>query len=474
MIDFAREHRIFWAAVAAVACAGACRSGNNGFVSVGKGKGNAFDPSSLFDGGADGSVLDGSTRDGSAGGKAGSGALRDGGLIDGSTNDDAGPPEINPTQACSVAADFSNYTTKTDLPTEGGFALTPGPTGYGLVFGLRSAGSVINALDSMPVDSAGKFGTVATVLNDAVFTDVALLWNPSGWRMAWVDNFAGSREIETIALSNALKVPSNAMRTTLTNNSLQESRPVLADIAGVPLLAWIASDAKGVARISSARLDAAMKVVDLLPAGPGHTPASLALARMGKAGAALAWVEDATSKARGVWLQRIDDTGKLLGAAVQMSDQVSVGNSVDLATRDDVGGAALYSLTLGGGNHEVRFRRLDATGAFTGQDVKLIGDGLQATDASFARLGGGYVVVYRALPGGTVTKPSIRFMLISKEGNVTRDAHGNLVTYPLADSTGAGGRTRVQVSTDGQILVAFLDGSGNLRLARQRLDCGAP
>jgi hypothetical protein len=62
-------------------------------------------------------------------------------------------------------------------------------------------------------------------------------------------------------------------------------------------------------------------------------------------------------------------------------------------------------------------------------------------------------------------------IIISKEGNVQHDQHGRLVTYPIADSSGVGGRTTVQVSLDGQILISFLDGLGKLHLARQRLDC---
>jgi hypothetical protein len=155
-----------------------------------------------------------------------------------------------------------------------------------------------------------------------------------------------------------------------------------------------------------------------------------------------------------------------------MSDKVSAGNSVDLATRDNEGGAAIYSVTVGGTSREVRFRRLDETGSFMGQDIKVVSGSLQGADASLARLGGGYVVAYRALPGGTVAEPGIRILFIGKEGNLQRTKTGNLITYPLAATSNADARVTVRVSRDGQILVAFLDGEGHLRMARKRLDCG--
>lgn len=457
-------HRGLATALIALALTGACSGGNNGSVSVGAGK-QRFDPSQLFDSGLDGSLLDGSARgDGASGG-----TLPDGAPLDAAADDDAGvKAELDPTAACSVAAKYEDYSRPTDIANEGGFSLTIGPVGFGLAFKSKDP---TYALNTMPVASAGKFGTSSRVFTNSVFTDVALLWNTQGWRMLWIDNYAGSGEVETIGLDGNLKVRGATMRTTLTNNVLAESRPVLADIAGVPLAAWIASDMGGTqTRISGIRIDGTSKLLDFVPASAGHQPASLALTRVGKASAALAWAEQVAD--HGVWLQPIDDTGKPSGAPQQMSDKGSAGTSVDLATRDETGGGAVYSVTLGGANREVRFRRLDASGAFMGQDIKIVSAPLQGTDASLARLGGGYIVAYRALPGGTITTAGIRFLIISKEGNVQHDSYGRVISYPLADASGAGGRTTVQVSTDGEILVGFLDGNGNLRMARQRLDCG--
>ena len=94
----------------------------------------------------------------------------------------------------------------------------------------------------------------------------------------------------------------------------------------------------------------------------------------------------------------------------------------------------------------------------------------------FYPIGGGYVVAYRALAGGSIARPEIRLLFISKEGNVMRDAGGNLPTLRVGDSTEGASRTSVAVSIEGQLMVAWVDaGSGNnaLKVVRHRLDCNS-
>lgn len=467
MIKFARRRVALAAALVWLGYAGGC-SDDTRYVSVGDGRDGAVGSG---DAAADGGMVDGSMNGSSGNGSGHGGTLPDGAPIDGAADEDGGAkePELDPTESCDVAEEFSSYMRAIDFANEGGFCLTTGPEGFGLAFQSKAGGY---ALNTMPVDGAGQFGKVARQFYESGshIGDVALLWNQSGWRMTWIDNLTGSNEVHTIALSDNLKAPSSAKRTTLTDNDLVESRPVMADIAGVPMLAWIATDMTGKqVRISGKRLDASSSVVDYVAKNAGHAPVSLALTRIGHAGAALGWVDEVAE--RGVWMQMIDDAGQPTGEPVRLSDKASAGSSLDLATRNDEGGAALYSVAIGGTNREIRFRRLDDKGAFMGQDIKIVSSPLQGMDASLARLGVGYVVAYRALPGGAVTKPEIRIMFISKEGNVQHDRLGRLMTYPIAEASGAGGRTTVRVSLDGQILVAFLDGADNLRLARQRLDC---
>ena len=67
-------------------------------------------------------------------------------------------------------------------------------------------------------------------------------------------------------------------------------------------------------------------------------------------------------------------------------------------------------------------------------------------------------------------------MFISKEGNVTRDDQGRVVSFLIAESSLATGRTTVEVSLDGLLMIGWLDaaptGSGNvLKVARRSLTC---
>jgi hypothetical protein len=158
---------------------------------------------------------------------------------------------------------------------------------------------------------------------------------------------------------------------------------------------------------------------------------------------------------------------------VQLSAAVTTDNAVDLATREEDGGAVIYSVDVGT-RHEVRFRRLSDEGAFLSDEIKVVSGALEGRDASLARLGGGYVVAFRSLPEDPDAKPEIRIMFVTKEGNLQKDSVGRLITYPVTEASASGGRVSVRVSADGQLLIGFLDATDagiKLRLLRKRLDC---
>jgi hypothetical protein len=409
----------------------------------------------------------GSSVAGSGGGSADAGPGADGG------DDDAGmdPNQIDPTVRCEIAKENSLLELPVMFGSEAGFSIAPGVTGFGLAFQAGSCGQI----DTMPIAANGAFPAPSMLLgSDCVrLQDVALLRVSDGWRLGFVDNASGSAELQTLLLSDALTLPGDPVRSAVTNNMLRERAPVFANIAGVPHLAWIAEDlTTGERRIERKRFDSEAKVETLLDFEAGHKPLGLAFAQLGRENAALAFVDEQGK--HGIWLARLDKQAQPVGEPVLLSDFVSAGNSVDLATREEDGGAVLYSLDVGGVNHEVRFRRLDKDGAFLSDEVKIVGSPIQGRDASLARLGGGYAVAYRQLPGEGQPKSEIRLLFITKEGNVMRDSVGRLQSYPLADAAPNGGRISLRVSTDGQLLVAFLDDAGDgtkLRLVRKRLDC---
>jgi hypothetical protein len=385
--------------------------------------------------------------------------------------DDAGPA-VDPTRACDAAVD--NSMLELPLATRGNdaFSLAIGVTGFGIAYQAPGCG----VIGAMPVAADGAFGQPNMLLGDCfAIQDLALLHVSDGWRVAVVDNSLGNRgEVQTLTLPESLSMPDNAVRTPVTMNTLNKFKPVLASVAGVPHLAWISEDpATGKRQIDRKRFDDQGAVVNVLSADAGWKPVTLAFVQMASANAALAFVDEQGKP--GIWLQALDKTVKPVGDPVLVSNLVTAGNSVDVATRDEDGGAILYSVDVAGVNHEIRFRRLDRNGALLGDESKVVGSPLQARDASLARLGGGYVVGYRQMPTTSTPTSQVRLMFITKEGNVMHDSVGRVLTYLVAETTLSSGPVTLRVSTDGQVLVAFLDGGPNgnqLRLVRKRLDCG--
>jgi hypothetical protein len=399
---------------------------------------------------------------------------------DGSTSepDDSGIvlPDPTPLPCEEVSADDS-FTTDVMLGNEGQVSLNTGTTGFGVAYASTYTGSYCGEIQVLPVTGAGAFSVPHNVLDDDCNTirELALLHVAQGWRMVWIDNSGDTgRELQSMLLSENMSGSVGALRTQLTTNMLNERRPVLASVAGKPLLAFISTDpASGKSRITSQLLDGAATAQELVPETAGHLPLSLALSQIGPDDAALAWVAEEGKP--GVWLLRTSLAGEAKGEPVLLTSLVSAASTVDLAVREEgPGGAVLYSTTLGGVNREVRFRRLSVTGEVLGDEAKIVGSPLQAIDASFARVGGGYAVAYRALPGGEITSPEIRLTFITKEGNIMRDARGALISSKLADAGAAGGRLTVRLSNDGQLLIGFVDATEagkQLRLVRKRLDC---
>jgi hypothetical protein len=375
--------------------------------------------------------------------------------------------------ACDVVSD-DIWQAPVEIEAEGGFALVPGPTGFGLAY--RSIGRATCAQNIEVAHIAASSGLPepgAVLVECTAITDVALAWASSGWHLAWIDNFTDRAELHTATLDAQLQI-SGAGRRTLTDDEHElERKPVLAAIGGRPLLVWSARGmAAGPSSIRARWLDGDADSFDLVTADEEHAPQALALAQIGSESAAIGWVGPGESP--GVWLLRLDADGARAGAPVQLTERVAVSSSIDIARRSD-GGAAVYSIEIDGAP-QVRFRRLDATGTPIADERVLIGPPLRAQDASVFALAGGYVVVYRALPGGSIDRPEIRMTFVTKEGAVIRDAAGSVLSTRIASSTIATARTSVTVSVDGQIMIGWLDadsGSGHnaLHVARRRLDC---
>lgn len=388
---------------------------------------------------------------------------------------DAGPEPVDP---CELSAEDNTFLTMTPGANEGRFSLTTGTTGFGVAFeGPATVDcDTWSTIQVLPVQSSGAFAMPTTVIGDCVkVRELSLLRVAQGWRMVWIDNSADSTELQTMLLDDTMSGPVGDLRTTLTTNQLLEERPVLANVGGVPLVALLVTDTLGSekTRVSTLRLDGQASMQDVVPEDADRKPIALSLAQIGAADAVLAWA-DASGKP-GVWAQRLDLTGAAKGEPKLVTDATGGTTTVDLAPRSgNEGGALIYSTAVGGVNNEVRFRRLSSTGEFIADQIKVVSRPFQGRDASIARLGAGYVVAYRALPGGPITQNEIRLAFLTPEGDVARNSVGEMISYKVADSGAGGGRTTVRVSNDGQLLIGYIDTVDSqtvLRLVRRRLDC---
>jgi hypothetical protein len=375
--------------------------------------------------------------------------------------------------ACAISEEDS-WQAEVDIDGEGGFALVRGPTGFGLAY--RSIGGT-NCDQNIAVahlPASRGFPEPDAVLADcSAITDIALASTSAGWHLAWVDNLTRSAELHTAALDGALQIPGSGRRTLTDNDHQLERTPAIEAIDGRPLLVWSALDTQAdTSRIGARWLDGDGDEFELVAAAEQHTPQGLALSQVGTESAVVGWV--GPEEHAGVWLLRLDASGMRIGAPIQLTERVAVSSSLDFAQRTD-GGAAVYSIEIDG-EPQVRFRRLDRDGMPIADERVLIGPPLRAQDASVAPLAGGYVVVYRALPGGSIDAPEIRMTFVTKEGDAMRDAAGSVLTLPIAPATIATARTSVVVSVEGQIMLAWLDADPSsddnaLNVARRRLGC---
>lgn len=378
---------------------------------------------------------------------------------------------------CGVSED--NVFTRPDVSfvDPGAFDITPGPTGFGVAHRDETCGKA-DALFTGLVGATGEIATPEPVLDACKQIEfVDLLWTEDGWRLVWTDNATNSLELHTQALDDALVPVGKPVA--LTENERREESPVLANVVGRPMLAWIESGAGG-RRILTRMLDNPQaKSIEVVSETAAHAPVSLALTQMGIGAAAVAWVEEVAQ--RGMWLQRLDAGGAPVGGPVQLTAFAGGGSTIDLATRED-GGAAVYSIVFDSSANdptveqgfEVRFQRLDMTGAPRGGELKVVSGSEQGVGASLARLGGGYAISYRTRPQGTV-EPEIRLVFVTKEGNVFRDPQGRVMSYPVAPAGDAGSPTKIELSVDGYLLIGHVDGQGTTgnswTLIRRRLDC---
>jgi hypothetical protein len=420
------------------------------------------------DAGHTSSAGSGGKHDAGGGGRGGAGGtLPDGGPAAGDaalSGDDAGEPgETNP---CKVAEEQSELTRPIEFLDEAGFAIAPGVTGFGLAYQIT--GTCVDAVANLSISGSGELGRPGVSFDECnrVY-DVSLQHESTGFRLAWTDNTTGRLELYSILLSNELAVQSSAGRKQITMNTLSERGLAQATIAGTGYLAWLQSDSTSKPDLRLQRSDGTGNVRTLVAANSGYEVTRYALAQLGKTTGALAFISE--GERSGLWLQPLDEVAAPSGTVTLLNSAAGTANTIDLATRQEDGGAVVYSVSNSEASHDVRFRRLNANGAVVSDEVKITPN---ASDPSLARLGDGYVIAYRTLPTDKAPQSRVSLTFVTKEGNTRLDSAGRLVSYPIADAGTGGGRITARVSVDGQLLVVFVDGeAGKLRVIRKRLDC---
>jgi hypothetical protein len=392
------------------------------------------------------------------------------------SDEDAGPrkPPFDPLMDCKVVAERSERSVPVTFGDESGFTLTPGLTGFGVAY---QSGTCTGALSMLSVASVGEYAQASELYTDCdtVAQGVSLLHVSGGYRLVWVDNFTGSGELQALQLGDALTPPASTVRTTLSNNQLRELTPLQASIAGSDFLSWVALDTVTKRRdVMLRRVDTQSEARTLVAADAGYLPIKLALAQLGQDSGALAFVSEQGNV--GIWLVPLNAQGEARRAPIQITAAISSGNTVDLATRTEDGGAVVYSTDIDG-RREVRFRRLNPQGEFLSDEVKVVTQPLQGRDASITRLGGGYVVAFRSFGEDAAERGEIRLAFVTKEGNLQRDSAGRVLTYLVSQASTTGGRVTARISQDGHLLVGFVDTAAEgatgpqFRLVRKRLDC---
>jgi hypothetical protein len=385
------------------------------------------------------------------------------------TDTDVSTCEISQLDSITVPVSFGD---------EGGYALSASTSsGFAMVVNATSMTGCTSNIGVALLPSMGALPSPTPILPDCKITrDVAILGVSGGYHVAWVDNATETAELHRVLLDKELKPMGKLTRTTVTSSAEElEVRPVLAQVSSRPLLTWITRNAEANQRgVMAQFLDGdETETFEILGADEGHDPQALAVSRMSIEGrGALAWVGPQSNP--GVWLQPLDDTGHPEGGPIKLTSRVGASSSVDLAPRVD-GGGAVYSIVIDS-LPQVRFHRLDEDGMPRGDERALVSPPQRAQDASIAGIGGGYAVAYRELPSAGQAAAEIRLMFISKEGNVTRDDQGRAFSFLIAESSLATGRTTVEVSLDGVLMIGWLDaaptGSGNvLKVARRSLTC---
>jgi hypothetical protein len=202
-----------------------------------------------------------------------------------------------------------------------------------------------------------------------------------------------------------------------------------------------------------------------LPEVATRAPRDLQLAPLDGGRTLLAWHERDETGAGRVMAQPLDDELKPEREPVQLSKNAVSEARFGLGAREASAGL-IYQAREGGIRETVKFRRVDAQGVVSEDELSVVKAPGRARGGAIAAFGQGYAVAYRSLPSLGVDRPNIRIAFVNQHGRIVYETQ-------LAETSEDGGRASVSASTDGHLLVGWTTThpSGGATTHAVQLDC---
>lgn len=189
---------------------------------------------------------------------------------------------------------------------------------------------------------------------------------------------------------------------------------------------------------------------ELVPASAGFSAVQLAYAELATSAARSGLAAFVSASTPGIYAQHIGEDGEPSGELLTLTQQIGASSNVAIATGRDAGGALIYTESVSGNVHQLRFREIDTDGVVSDSPRSLTSANQNLRDVAIAAYSHGYVIAYRRLGGGAAAPASIYLMFVDAQGNVA----GTRLVQAAATT---GGGLSVLVANDGRLVVVWAD-----------------
>ncbi len=379
----------------------------------------------------------------------------------GGTSEDAGQPLDGgggTTDAGMASCDIVELgTIAAGLAPDAAFALAGG-IDDGLVAYVEAGDE--NRLVARHLGPTGTVGEeVELVVADATVQHPAIAWRDDYFQVVWSDNsdLATGFELYGAVFDGSGVRSGDVVR--ITSSEAGDTRPTVAPFGDGTLLVWHEFDfpnqrARRLLLSTSGNLATASTALSGLDGvGP-----NLDVHRFGDGAAVVVRSgEDAQ-------LHVLNATGDVAAAPTTNLNSGAISASTDF-TIGPRGGGFVYDTILGGSRLEVNFTSVETDGDREMPKTIVTRTPEQGAGSSITSLAGGFVIGYVGRDG-VEGEPTFRVAFLGEFGDV-------LTRSTLGDAASMLGRTRVRVTSGGQVFVVWLDVDGeSASLGGVRLQCG--